>query len=376
MRATAARRPASEDLFSVDEIARAADASAATVERLLGRPAHRRAQYVGRSEAIRIVRALTSPVRDEPAERPPLTVLANVRRRQGLPLLASGAFHAAIVVTLVLLTSGLFDTEDTEQMLEPPRPTRLVFLMTAGPGAGGGGGGLHVPLPPARAERKAARKAAVSSPAPPARKTPPPRPPTPEPTPDPPRIEPPPVEPPKGDPPKPDPPKGDPPKPPARSLLAPLVPSPADTADMPGLLEGLPARLASAGPGTGAGVGNGAGTGIGDGRGPGLGRGEGGGTGGGPFRAGAGIEPPTLVREVKPLYTDDARRRSLEGDVLLEVVVRRDGTVGQMRVLRRLGAGLDERALEAVRQWRFSPARRFGSPVDVIVEVAVEFTLR
>jgi TonB family protein len=79
---------------------------------------------------------------------------------------------------------------------------------------------------------------------------------------------------------------------------------------------------------------------------------------------------------VKPEYTDDARRRSLSGDVVLEIVVRGDGRVGTVRVLQGLGAGLDERAVQAVRQWRFAPARRFGTPVDVLVEVAVEFRLR
>ena len=75
-------------------------------------------------------------------------------------------------------------------------------------------------------------------------------------------------------------------------------------------------------------------------------------------------------------YTDEARRRAVEGEVELEIVVRRDGSVGDVKILKRLGAGLDERAVQAVRQWRFEPARRLGSPVDVIVEVAVEFKLR
>jgi protein TonB len=79
---------------------------------------------------------------------------------------------------------------------------------------------------------------------------------------------------------------------------------------------------------------------------------------------------------VKPDYTDEARRRNLNGEVLLEIVVRADGRVGDVRVLQGLGAGLDQRAIEAVRQWRFSPARRLGKPVDVLVEVAVEFRLR
>lgn len=76
------------------------------------------------------------------------------------------------------------------------------------------------------------------------------------------------------------------------------------------------------------------------------------------------------------MYTEEARRRGVRGDVLLEIVVRHDGTVGQVRVLQGLGAGLDGRAADAVRQWRFSPAKRYGTPVDVMVEVAVEFNLR
>jgi TonB family protein len=79
---------------------------------------------------------------------------------------------------------------------------------------------------------------------------------------------------------------------------------------------------------------------------------------------------------VKPDYSDEARRRGTEGDVVLEIVVRRDGSVGEIRIVRGLGSGLDQRAVSAVRQWRFSPARRHGTPVDVIVEVAVEFKLR
>jgi periplasmic protein TonB len=132
----------------------------------------------------------------------------------------------------------------------------------------------------------------------------------------------------------------------------------------------------SQGSGTGGGAGSGQGTGNGEGSGSGIGDGSGGGTGGGPYRPGSGIEPPRLVREVKADYTDEARRRGVSGDVLLEIVVRADGGVGDVRIVRGLGAGLDQRAVQAVRQWRFEPARRRGAPVDVLVEVAVEFLLR
>jgi TonB family protein len=128
--------------------------------------------------------------------------------------------------------------------------------------------------------------------------------------------------------------------------------------------------------GIGGGAGAGTGTGSGSGAGPGLGDGSGGGTGGGPFRPGSGVEPPRLIHEVRPNYTDEGRRRRVEGQVDLEVVVTRDGRAGNIRVVRGLGAGLDQQAVAAVRQWRFSPARRNGGPVDVIVDVSVDFALR
>ncbi len=132
----------------------------------------------------------------------------------------------------------------------------------------------------------------------------------------------------------------------------------------------------SLGAGVGGGTGTGRGTGDGEGVGTGIGPGAGGGTGGGPYRAGSGVEPPRLLREVKAQYTDEARRRGITGNVLLEIVITRDGTVGDVSIRRGLGAGLDQRAIDAVRQWSFAPARRLGAPVDVIVEVAVEFMLR
>jgi TonB family protein len=161
----------------------------------------------------------------------------------------------------------------------------------------------------------------------------------------------------------------------SRVLVAPVVAAASNERDREGAIESTKATE-SQGAGVGGGAGTGQGTGNGEGRGSGIGEGSGGGTGGGPFRPGSGIEAPRLLREVKADYTDDARRRGITGDVLLEIVVRRDGSVGEVTLVKGLGAGLNERAIAAVRQWRFSPARRRGEPVDVVVEVAVEFTLR
>jgi TonB family protein len=189
---------------------------------------------------------------------------------------------------------------------------------------------------------------------------------------------------PKREPPKPIVAKVDPPEPkpeplksePLPALMAPVVAAPADPKTRPGILEETTAENQSRGTGTGGGVGSGAGTGIGEGQGQGIGPGSGGGMGGGPYRPGSGIEPPRLLKEVTADYTEDARRANIEGSVLLEIVVRSDGSVGDPKVIRSLGGGLDQRAVQAVRQWRFAPARRLGTPVDVIVQVSVEFKLR
>jgi TonB family protein len=160
------------------------------------------------------------------------------------------------------------------------------------------------------------------------------------------------------------------------TVIAPIITAPADTRSRIGVLTQTTVENESHGPGVGGGAGTGKGTGLGEGDGRGIGPGSGGGTGGGPYRPGSGIEPPRLLREVKADYTEDARQRGIAGDVVLEIVVRRDGTVGDVRILQGLGGGLNDRAVQAVRQWRFSPAHRLGAAVDVIVEVAVEFKLR
>src|SRR6185295_9879362 len=113
-----------------------------------------------------------------------------------------------------------------------------------------------------------------------------------------------------------------------------------------GVLEETKAETDSHGPGKGGGTGTGTGTGIGEGDGAGIGPGSGGGTGGGPYRPGSGIQPPRLLREVGADYTEEARRRGLNGEVVLEIVVRRDGSVGDVKILQGLGGGLNDRAVQ------------------------------
>ena len=69
-----------------------------------------------------------------------------------------------------------------------------------------------------------------------------------------------------------------------------------------------------------------------------------------------------MLREVKPQYTSDAMRAKVQGTVLLECVVRPDGTVGDVQILRSLDAtfGLDQEAIKAAKQWRFAPGTRLG----------------
>lgn len=131
----------------------------------------------------------------------------------------------------------------------------------------------------------------------------------------------------------------------------------------------------SAGPGTGGGIGSGRGTGVGSGRGSGVGPGSGGGIGGGVFRIGGGVSSPRLLYKVEPEYSEEARKAKYQGTVMLAVEVWEDGLAHNIRVLRSLGLGLDEKAVEAVKQWKFSPGKKDGKPVKVAAQIQVSFRL-
>jgi len=129
----------------------------------------------------------------------------------------------------------------------------------------------------------------------------------------------------------------------------------------------------SQGTGIGGGLGSGTGTGIGSGQGPGVGPGYGGGFGGGVFRVGGGVSAPRPIYDPDPDYSEEARKAHWQGTVMLTVVVGPDGKVHDARVARSLGLGLDEKAIEAVRQWKFDPARKNGQAVAVQVNIEVNF---
>jgi len=131
----------------------------------------------------------------------------------------------------------------------------------------------------------------------------------------------------------------------------------------------------SNGPGSGGGIGSGSGGGVGSGKGGGFGPGEGGGVGGGVFRVGGGVTAPSLLFKVEPEYSEEARKAKYQGTVLLYVEVDPSGKATNMRVLHSLGLGLDEKAMEAVKKWKFKPGLKDGKPVTVQAQIEVNFRL-
>jgi len=148
--------------------------------------------------------------------------------------------------------------------------------------------------------------------------------------------------------------------------------------DLPNLgdpLSHMPASVPSNGTGSGGGIGSGSGGGVGSGSGPGFGPGHGGGTGGGAFRVGGGVSAPKAIYSPDPEYSEEARKAKFQGTCVLWLVVGPDGRPRDIRVQRTLGLGLDEKAIEAVKTWRFDPAMKDGKPVAVQINVEVSFRL-
>jgi periplasmic protein TonB len=265
----------------------------------------------------------------------------------------SAALHVVAIVGLVTLVerSASRAVEETvaARAALPDQTTHMVFIAGPAqtPGGGGGGGGNHQPGPIRRAEGIGHDRLTV-----PVRRTPPPEPIIASPSAlvlD-------------------SPPQG---------LLLDAKPLASGTREQIGLLEGGVAGAPSLGPGSGGGAGGGTGTGIGPGQGPGIGPGSGGGIGGGPYRPGGSVSTPRLLVQVPPKYSDDALLRKIQGTVVLELVVTKEGRPADVHVRRSLDpGGLDERAIAAVNDWRFEPGRLAGRPVDVLVTVYLDFTIR
>ena len=261
-------------------------------------------------------------------------------------------FLSAVVAHGAVLSLVLFGVAANEEIRDSVADLPgLVFLVEEGPGGGGGGGGDESDEAPADLQVEGEDLALVAV----------------ETAPEPDELvlrdlEAEPVEP---------------PDPLEEAVQAPFVPTMPDPESLAGLIRDASDIFARrrAGTGSGGGAGSGQGGGIGEGDGNGIGEGFGGGFGGGAYRIGSGVEPPRLRRRITPEYTDDALARKIEGVVILEVVILKSGRVGPTRVLRSLDAGLDEKAIAAVREWIFLPGSFRGEAVDVFAEIEVEFRL-
>jgi periplasmic protein TonB len=132
----------------------------------------------------------------------------------------------------------------------------------------------------------------------------------------------------------------------------------------------------SNGPGSGGGIGDGKGGGDGNARGSSFGPDDGDGEfGRGVQRVGHGVTAPALLHKVEPEYSEEARKAKYQGTVTLYVEVDPTGKATHIRVLRSLGLGLDEKAIQAVSKWRFSPGTKDGKPVSVAATIEVNFRL-
>jgi TonB family protein len=260
--------------------------------------------------------------------------------------LASAISHVLIVFAVILFIRYAPRTTVTPAFLPEETNANIIWLSEPGPGGGGGGGGNKMKEPPRQAELPGKDKITV-----PVEKKP--------------NLEPPQQV------------KNEPN--PIEQLNIPAKTLAAAQDSLPGAIEAPPGPpTLSQGSGSGGGAGTGSGTGVGPGQGSGLGPGSGGGTGGGTYRPGNGVTTPRVLREVKPQYTSDAMRAKVQGTVLLECVVRPDGSVGDVQILRSLDGvfGLDQEAIKAAKQWRFAPGTRLGEPVPVVISIELTFTLR
>ena len=122
-------------------------------------------------------------------------------------------------------------------------------------------------------------------------------------------------------------------------------------------------------------LGTGSGGGIGSGNGNGIGPGSGGNTGGGVYHIGGGVRPPSILSQVDPEFSEEARKAKFSGNVVVDLIVDEQGNPSHVRVARGVGMGLDEKAVEAVRQYKFKPATKDGKPVKVELSIDVNFQI-
>lgn len=122
-------------------------------------------------------------------------------------------------------------------------------------------------------------------------------------------------------------------------------------------------------------MGNGNGTGIGSGDGAGIGPGSGGNIGGGVYQVGGSVRPPVAIFTPDPEFSEEARKAKFSGNVVVSLIVGADGKPRNVHVLRGVGMGLDQKAVEAVEQYKFKPAIQNGKPVAVYLNIEVNFQI-
>jgi periplasmic protein TonB len=125
----------------------------------------------------------------------------------------------------------------------------------------------------------------------------------------------------------------------------------------------------------GASMGNGRGTGIGEGSGTGVGPGLGGNYGGGIKKVGGGVSAPVVIFSVDPEFSEEARKAKFMGIVTVNLIVDQKGVPENVHVARGVGMGLDEKAVAAVKQYKFKPAMEGGKPVPVELNIEVNFQI-
>jgi protein TonB len=278
---------------------------------------------------------------------------SQLRTRKFEAGMLSAFIHASVLALLFLLIHQADEPiEENENVVFVYNPIQAPFEGDGLEGGGGGGGGRNQPEPPAAGRMPETSPVQMMAPDP------------------------------------------ENPKPllPAEDLLAQVasVQMPIDIPQNQALPIGdifaPPNRSVSSGPGSGGGIGTGRGTGVGSGTGAGVGPGSGGGMGGGrgggigsgvgPYVVGNGVKPPVPLVQPLPAYTEEARKARAEGIVLIQAIVRKDGTVDSFKVLRGLGYGLDESAINTIAtKWRFKPGTFKGMPVDVQANIEVSFRL-
>ena len=280
---------------------------------------------------------------EHPAEVPFLFEQQN--KRFGPSLAVALVYHLAGIAFIMLAVRYGTPTTSAEAVLPDQPDSHIVWLSEPGPGGGGGGGGNQMPEPPRKAELPGKDKITVPVMKPPTLEIKQEA-----------KVEPNPLE----------------------NLNIPAKSLADSTDSLPGLIAPEAPPSPSQGSGVGGGSGTGRGTGSGPGTGSGLGQGSGGGTGGGVYQIGSGVTSPVPVFQPTPQYTSDAMRARVQGTAMLSCVVRPDGSVSDVEVVRSLDRtfGLDEEAIKAAKRWRFRPGTLRGEAVPVRVVIEMSFTLR